>query len=256
MPQFSFNPQQYDFARVAERLPRGWYPAIIKESELIPTANKDGIRLIFHYEIIDGLHKGRKVQGSHNVQNPSAKAMEISLSEVKSISAAVGVFAPINQTEELHNRPLQIHLTEPKDSEFNDVKGWKTINGDDPSKSGGATQMLPQGPVAVPAQGFGNAAPVSPYPGGPTPYGAPPQQFQQPQYAQPPAQPQYAQQPQQPQYQQQPQAPGAQPAWAQPPVQQQPQQAAPVYQQQAQQQPPTWQPNQAPAPAAPAWAQQ
>ena len=239
MPQFPFNPAQFDYARGNEPLPAGWYPAIIKESEIVPTAAADGFRLIFKYLIIDGPGKDRMVQGSHNIQNKSEKAVAISMSELKTIAACVGKFNPINASEELHNIPLQIRLVLPKDSDFNEIKGWKDINGNDPGKGGTGAAVQHQ---QQPAQGYAQPAAQ--------PYGAPP------------AQPQYA--PQQPQYAQ-PAAPAAAPAWAAPaapaPAYQQPAAgnapAQPQYQQQAPQQPaqaPAWQPGA--QPQAPAWVPQ
>jgi hypothetical protein len=243
MPVFPYNPAAHEYSKSFEKLPAGWYPAVIFESEILPTAAGNGFRLILKYKIIDGPGKDRIVQGSHNIQNPSPKAVEISMSELKTINACIGNYQPINQSEEMHNKPMQIRLSDPKDGDYNEVKGWKTINGEDPSKGG---QGAPDQHQQQPPQGFGNA-PAAPQ--AMLPYGAPPQQGQ-PQYAAPA----YGQ-PAPQQYAQQPQAPPTAPAWAPPQqpaqYQQQPQQA-PVPQQQTGAAP-AWTPGAQP-PAAPAWA--
>ena len=243
MPLFPYNPQMYKEQANLEPLAPGWYPAVIIESDVLETNAKDGFRLELKFKVIDGPGKDRTIKSNYNIQNPNPKAVEIAMSEIKSICSCIGKFSPINQSEELHNIPLQIRLAKQKDSDYNEVKGYKDINGNDPGKGG---QGAPVGHQQQPPQGFGNAAQ------GQTPY-APPQQQQyapaQPQYMPPAAAqaPAYAP-PQQPQ----PQAPAAAPAWT-PPA---PQAAAPAYQQppqQQQQQAPAWQPG-GPQPQAPAWA--
>lgn len=250
MPQFPFNPAQHEYRKTFEQLPAGWYPAVISGSEIVPTSKGDGFRLVLEYTIIDGAAKGRIVgKQGHNIQNPNPQTVEIAMSEIKTISACVGKYAPIQQSEELHNIPLQIRLIAAKDSDFNEVKGWKDINGNDPGKGGqGAPvqhqQQPPQGFAAPPAQ---------------QPYGAPPPQQQyappaQAQYAPPaPAQPPTYAQPPQPQYAPQPPAPqGGAPAWAAPVAAPPAQQYAPAPQQAAAPQAPAWTPGA--APQAPAWA--
>lgn len=227
MPVFPFNPAQYRDQQNLEQMPVAWYPARIIESEIVPTSKQDGFRLKLTFEIIDGPYKGRKVTQGYNIQNPSAQAVEIAMSEIKTICSCVGKYQPLQQSEELHNIPLQIRLSAPKDSEYNEIKGYRDINGNDPGKAGAGA---PAPAAQMPPQGYGQPSAYPAQPG----YSAP----AQPQYAPaaPQQQPPAYQQQQQPQYQPQqvPQAP-APPAWA-PPV------AAPA--------PP---PPPAPAPQAPAW---
>lgn len=248
MPLFPYNPQMYKEQANLESLAPGWYPAIIIESDVLETNAKDGFRLELKFKVIDGPGKDRTITNNYNIQNPNPKAVEIAMSQIKSICSCIGKFSPINQSEELHNIPLQIRLAKQKDSDYSEVKGYKDINGNDPGKGG---QGAPVGHQQQPPQGFGNAPQAQP------PYAPPQQQYTpaQGQYAppvgaQPPA---YA--PPQPQYAPQTQAPAAAPAWT-PPA---PQAAAPAYQpppqQQQQQQAPAWQPG-GPQPQAPAWAPQ
>jgi putative serine protease PepD len=58
---------------------------------------------------------------------------------------------------------LQILLTEPKDSDYNEVKGYRSINGEEADKIG---QGAPVGHQQQPPQGFGQPAPIqtTPYP--------------------------------------------------------------------------------------------
>ena len=154
MANFNYDPNQHKEAQSFEALPAGWYPAIISDSEIVQTSKKDGFRLVLTFTIIDGPHKGRKINSGYNIDNPSAKAVEISMSELKSICSVIGKFSPIADSQELHNQPLQIRLVAPKDSDYNEVKGYKDIAGNDPGKS---QQVAPVGHQQQPAQGFGNA---------------------------------------------------------------------------------------------------
>jgi hypothetical protein len=233
LAQFQFNPNQYQVQKPLEKLPRGWYPVVIDSSEIQPTAKKDGFKLVCTFLVIDGPSKGRKITNSYNIDNPSAQAVEIAMSEIKTICSCVGIFVPINASEELHGKPLQVLVTEPKDSEYNDIKGYKTIDGTDADKVGPGAGAPAQ--YAQPAHGYGG----------------------QPQYQQP--QQGYGA-PQQSQYAQQPPQGGAAPAWAPPAQQPQaPAQAAPAWAppQQAAQQPAAYQAPQAQQPqsaSAPAWS--
>lgn len=241
MAQFSFDPSQYELQKSFEPLPPGWYPAVIKSSEIVPTSKGDGFRLKMEFEIIDGPGKGRVVTSGYNIQNPNPEAVRIAYSELKTIAACIGVFSPIQDTQQFHGRPLQIRLVAQKDSDYNEVKGYKDINGNDASKVGAPAAPAPQGPVPVPPQGFAQPQQAA---------WAPPQQpayqVAPPAPAAPPAwAPQTAAAP----------APAAPPAWAPPP-----QQAAPVA---APAGPPAWAPPAAAAapagyapPAPPAWAPQ
>lgn len=244
MPNLQLNLEQFNYRSNLETLPKGWYPAVIVESEVVPTVKKDGFRLVLKFEIIDGPFKGRKIEKGYNIDNPSAQAVEISMSEIKTVCACVGVFARLDASEQLHGKPLQIHLIQKTDSDYNDIKGYKTINGEEPGKATGQAAAPAQAYVQPPTQGFGQPAPQAPQ----QPAWAQPQQ-PAPSYPPQPAAPQYAPAPAAaPQYP----APQGPPAWA-PQAQQQPA-AAPSYPAPAAAAP-AWSP-QAPPPQAPAWAQQ
>jgi hypothetical protein len=248
LAQFSFDPRTVtkEFTNF-EPLPPGWYKAVVCESEIIENSTKTGLRLMLTFQIIEGQYTNRKITQGYNIANPSTQAVEISLSEIKAICACVGKFNPIAHSEEIHGIPMQINVRKQKDADYNEVKGYKDVNGNDPGKGG---QGAPAPQVPQPPQGYAQpapqyaqppAAPAQPGFGGAPPAWAPPAP------AAPPAQPQYGQQP--------PQQPPAAPAWA--PGAPAAPAPAPAYQVPvAQGAPaPAWQPNTAP-PAAPAWAPQ
>jgi hypothetical protein len=253
LPNFGFNPQQHKLSAAMEQMAAGWYPAVIESSDIVPTSAKNGFRLVLTFLIIDGPGKGRKVTKGYNIDNPSAQSVEIAMSEIATICACIGRYQPIQQTEELHHQPLQIRLTCPKDSDFNDVKGYRTINGDDPAK-GGTTpvaQVAQQGYAQQPPQqaaAYPQHTPVYQHPQPPqTPMqsapGTPPAPaWQQPQQGTP-AQPPAWTPPAPPSPPAPPAPPNPTPAYGQP---QQPPQTPP--------QAPAWTPGALP-PAPPAWAQ-
>jgi hypothetical protein len=126
----------FDATAVAERqsfetLPNGDYTATITESENKPTKKGDGERLKLTFEIIEGQHKGRKLWTGLNMKNPSAVAVEISMSELGEICKAVNVLRP-QQSNQLHNIPLIITIAAVKDDHNgglkNEIKRYKPLS--------------------------------------------------------------------------------------------------------------------------------
>jgi hypothetical protein len=151
---FEFNPMQFDVQTALDKMPIGWYKAVASKAELKETEAKDGIGLEVTWKVIDGPFKERVVKKWYNVRNPSALAVAIAQKEITSFCGSMGIWNSIQNTDQILNQPLQIKLTDKKDSDYNDVKGYKTINGDDPVKPGaGATSMasVPYAQVAAPA---------------------------------------------------------------------------------------------------------
>lgn len=173
MAQINFDPSQFAFQETPEALPPGWYPAAMIESDLVPTSKGDGFRLKCTYQIIDGPGKGRKIPAGYNVENPNPEAVRISMEELKTAQACMGQFSKISDSTQLHNLPLQIRLAKQKDSDYNEVKGYKTIDGKDAKDATQGSALPPMGHQAQPPQGFA-APPIAPSYGAPAPpYAAP-----------------------------------------------------------------------------------
>ena len=83
MPQFPFNPAQFEYAKAFEKLPAGFYPAVIFESEILATAAGTGFRLVLKYKIIDGPGKDRILQSSHNTSFQTGEPQLIELPMTK-----------------------------------------------------------------------------------------------------------------------------------------------------------------------------
>jgi len=92
-------------------VPDDWYMFEINKSEIKPTKNGKGKRLNLQAKILEGgeendtgesKYAGRIVFIGLNIQNPSAKAVEISQRELRSICDAVGVDV-LEDSVELHD---------------------------------------------------------------------------------------------------------------------------------------------------------
>jgi hypothetical protein len=150
--EFGFNPMQYDPQAALDVMPAGWYKAVVSATDLRQNADKTGIILELSWKIVDGPFAGRVVKKTYNRTNPSQQAVDISNRELTSIAGCMNLWNGVQNTDQLCNIPMQIKLTTKKDSDYNDVKGYKDINGNDPVKPGaGAAPMSTGAPYAAPA---------------------------------------------------------------------------------------------------------
>lgn len=110
-----------------EPIPPGKYLAVITESEMKPTKAGTGHYLQLTFQIIDGPFQNRLLWGRLNLDNPNDTARKIAQGELSAICRAVGVLAP-NDSVELHNLPLVIHVRCKKRTDtneiVNEVKGY------------------------------------------------------------------------------------------------------------------------------------
>lgn len=179
-----------------EAIDDGWYPAAIVASEMKPTQAGDGGYLELVFEIIDGIHKGKKQYARLNIYNQNEQAVQIAVGNLSAICHSVGVYE-MQDTQQLHNRPLQIYVVKRRNERdggmTNDVKGFRDINGNEPWK-GNQQQGQPQQPQGMPQsapaqqpqQGWGNQPQQPPQqpeqqPPAAAPWGGQPQQPEQPQ---------------------------------------------------------------------------
>lgn len=157
-------------------VPKGWYPVIITESAIEPTASdpKDGRRLSLGVEIIDGEFKGRKAWDGLNIKNKNATAQRIGEEQLSAICHATGVFK-LTDTAELHNKPFEIKLgyederrSEDGKSTYearNVFKGFRALEGNAPAA---AASVAPAAAAPAWAKGGGKT------PGKPAPAEQPP----------------------------------------------------------------------------------
>jgi hypothetical protein len=119
-------------------LPVGEYKAVITASEVCETkSNPDNKYLKFTFEVIDGKYKGRKLFENLNLwRDGSSKkddiTMRIAQSNLAQMCRAVGMTS-INNSEELHNKPLVIKVkVTPASADYgegNAITAYKSLNG-------------------------------------------------------------------------------------------------------------------------------
>jgi hypothetical protein len=110
-----------------EPIPAGKYPAVITESEFKPTKAGTGNYLQLAFQIIEGPYANRLLWARLNLDNANDTARKIAQGELSAICRAVGELAP-NDSVELHNLPLVIHVRCKKRSDTgeitNEIKGY------------------------------------------------------------------------------------------------------------------------------------
>lgn len=116
-PNFSFEP-----------IPQGKYLAVITDSEMKETKNRDGRYLELTFQIIEGDHRERMLWSRLNLENANATAVKIARAELSAICRAIGVLAPKDSVE-LHNIPLVITVGHKKRDDngelTNVIKGYE-----------------------------------------------------------------------------------------------------------------------------------
>ncbi|MCQ4159210.1 DUF669 domain-containing protein [Roseomonas sp. GC11] len=150
-----------------ELLPPGRYAAQIVNSEMRATRAGNGQYLWLEMDVIEGPHQGRKIWDQLNLVNPSQQTVEIAQRTLSAICHAVGQLQ-VNDSEQLHFRPLQVtlavepdsrdkHLPPQEQRKQNRVKGYAALGGTPPARTAAA-------PPSAPA----HAAPQRPAPGSST----------------------------------------------------------------------------------------
>jgi len=130
MPKLNFDATSVEPLDQFEALPAGWYPCIISGSDtFITRAGNEAYKL--ELTVTDGPAVNRKLFVNLNIGHPNASADEIARRELASICAAAGV-SGIEETEELHNLPLEARVVIESTAEHGDrnrVKGYRPARG-------------------------------------------------------------------------------------------------------------------------------
>lgn len=168
MAQFQFNAAAVQPQQAFEVLPAGDYLAQITESDFKELGSRKGSGLELKFQIIDGQHKGRIVFETLNVVHENAQAQNIAQAQLSAICHNVGVIQ-MQDTSQLHNRPLVIRLKVEKDesgkyADKNRIRDYLHAN----TYKGAPTAA---GPVGTPAPSFQAAATAMPQQAQPTPAG-------------------------------------------------------------------------------------
>lgn len=149
MATLNFNANDVAPSVGFEPIPEAKYMAIVSESEMKPTKNGNGSYLELVFQVIEGQYKGRQLWTRLNLDNPTAKAVEIAKAELSAICRAVNVMQPQDSVE-LHNLPLEIDVKcrkRPDTGEItNEIKGYYKPG----SKNGGNGAAVATNAAAVP----------------------------------------------------------------------------------------------------------
>lgn len=145
MATINFDANQVDPSPGRDPIPAGQYLAVIVASEMKPTRNGAGQYLEVEYQIIDGMHNGRRLWSRHLLHHPSEQTVQIARGELSAICRAVGVMTP-QDSAELHNLPLTITVKcktrEDNGEPTNEVVGWAKKGGTEPQSSQAAPPWM------------------------------------------------------------------------------------------------------------------
>lgn len=129
-----------------EPLPEGKYPVMITEST-VETAKSGSNYLKLRLEVIEGNRRGAVLFTNLNLWNANPKAAQIAAEELKAICDAVGHPGTVQDSAELHSKPLMARVrirTDPGYDAQNEIKGFSAYS------AGGAAAPATQAPA--PAQ--------------------------------------------------------------------------------------------------------
>jgi len=141
MAELQFNGANEEAMDDYSVIPAGVYNSQIVKSEIVETKAKNGSLLKLQFKVIDGQFKGRIVFGQYNISNPNPQAVEISRKQIKTLCDAVGKPNGFQDTNEIHNIPLEIKVgIKPANGPYpdqNEIKYYDTYSGE-AAASGGA----------------------------------------------------------------------------------------------------------------------
>lgn len=171
MAQFSFDTNSAPKRENNyELLPAGWYTAQVTESEIVPLKSGQGQALKLTFEVLQDGYRNRKVWSRLNVRHSgSPKSESIAQQQLRELCESVGVVR-MQDTAELHNKPLQIKVKIRKDDsgqyeDQNEVTAYKPAGqgagpGARPTAAGAAPSApAANAPVATPAAAGGSVPP-------------------------------------------------------------------------------------------------
>lgn len=91
MATINFNAAEVEPSQEFQILPEGKYEAVIAASDVKETRSGSGKYVQIEFEVVSGEHRGRKIWGRYNIENPSADAVRIGRADFSAVCHAVGV---------------------------------------------------------------------------------------------------------------------------------------------------------------------
>jgi hypothetical protein len=134
-------------------VPVGWYRMMIVASEVNPTKNNNGGKILKleHVVLDDGPYKGRKAWAQLNIVNPSEQAQKIAQGELAAICHATRVMQ-VKNSSQLHNIPMMCKLSIEQDDTYgakNKIRAWKAIDGAKPAAATATAATAPSTATAA-----------------------------------------------------------------------------------------------------------
>jgi len=162
MAQITFDASGVTPETPRELLPPDRYPVQIVQSEMRATKTGNGQLLWLELDVLDGPHQGRKIWDQLNLVNPSQQTVEIAQRALSAICHAVGQLQ-VNDSEQLHLRPLEVTLAVELDSrdkhlppqdrrKQNKVKGYAALGNTLPARATAAPATPPRAAPPPPRQ--------------------------------------------------------------------------------------------------------
>lgn len=160
MASFSFDTNTVEKRETNyELMPAGWYTAQITDSEIVPLKSGLGKALKLTFSVLTEGYVNRKLWARLNVQHSgSPQAEKIAQEQLRELCDAIGIVR-MQDTVELHNKPVQIKVKIRKDDtgqyeDQNDINGFKAAGG-----SAAPASMIPQRASAPAAAAPAGSAP-------------------------------------------------------------------------------------------------
>jgi len=120
MAQINFQANPADANEGFSLIPAGEYVACITSSDVKETKTGTGKYLSLEWTILEGNFKNQKVFENLNLWNQNQQAVEISKRAMNAICVAAGFPNGIQDSNELHNKPMKIKVAVKKDGNGND----------------------------------------------------------------------------------------------------------------------------------------
>ena len=154
MAQFNFDTNSVEKRENSyELLPAGWYVAQVTESDIVALKSGNGRAIKLTFEVLSEGYRGRKVWARLNVQHTNPEAERIGQQQLRELCDSIGIVR-MNDTVELHNKPVQIKVKIRKDDsgqyeDQNEVNGFKPAGAGQPQV--GAVPPRAAAPANAPA---------------------------------------------------------------------------------------------------------
>lgn len=112
-----------------EPIPAAWYYAEVIKSKMNQTKDKKGQYLSLGFKVLEGEKEGRIIFTNLNLVNKSDVAVKIAKADLKAICTAIEFEGDLEDSEDLHNRPMYIKVSvKPETDQWpskNEIKGYK-----------------------------------------------------------------------------------------------------------------------------------